>query len=532
MNQYVCSDINFRDTASYKAAISVLHNINTDKALTEQLIYKDDSLPFNVWTDIYEYLIDNTVNCHWHTDFEYSVLLEGSVDYYINDTHIKMEKSDVLFVNSNVLHMSKQVKSSENAVMYTLTFSASLLSSNLSGTIYAKYLQPLINSKIDGFIFSEESAVGQEIKELLMKIYALNPSVFGYELECLGYFNWLWLSTFKYIEENKSNLLYRISDMNHSERLKEILSYIHDHFNEKITAADIANHVNISRGECFRCFKHFMNKTLVEYVNEYRLLWTAKYLRETEKSVIEIGANCGFENASYFNKVFKNAYSMTPYQYRKAQIWTDNTNLNINNYDYEYWKDSGNGTMIITANANNGSFICEWHNINNITFRSGKKFRGYERTHKQLGHITLKYDASCHSNGSSFLNVYGWTVDPLIEWYIVECSTDFSPPEDSVFLGTHDTDDGTYALYCAAKQNSPTILGIRDFSQYWSIRTVGRFCGIVNVSAHLCAWENMGLTLGSLAEIALSVEGLQSSGKATANTNILTIKPIADMEVM
>nr|AHJ61366.1 glycosyl hydrolase family 11 xylanase [uncultured Bacillus sp.] len=222
---------------------------------------------------------------------------------------------------------------------------------------------------------------------------------------------------------------------------------------------------------------------------------------------------------------------MTPLQYRKAQIWTDNTVLNINNYDYEYWKDSGNGTMIITANANNGSFSCEWHNINNIVFRSGKKFKYYDRTHKQLGNISLKYDAAYNSNGISYLALYGWTVDPLIEWYIIECYAEHNPARKFKHLGAHDTDGGTYELYCTTRENGSSILGVRDFGQYWSIRTVGRFSGTVNVSAHLCAWENMGLTLGNLTETALSVEGWQSSGKAAVNTNILTIKPIANMEV-
>lgn len=522
--------MNFRETASFKAAVNMLHNANADKILKERIPYKDDTLPFGIWTDIYKYFIDNTVNCHWHHDFEYGVLLEGSVDYYIDDTHIRLEKGDVFFVNSNILHMSRQAENSEDAVMYTLTLSTSLLSANINSTIYTKYIQPLLNTRVDGFKILEVTPIGRDIKALLMKIYELEPSAFGYELECTQYLNQLWLTTLKYIEGNKSDLLYHSSNMRHSERMKEILSYIHRNFNNKITIVGIANHMNISRVECFRCFKHYMNKTPVEYINEYRLQQTAKLLRETEKSIAEISIECGFENISYFNKIFKNAYSMTPLQYRKAQIWTDNTVLNINNYDYEYWKDSGNGTMIITANANNGSFSCEWHNINNIVFRSGKKFKCFERTHKQLGNTSLKYDAAYDSNGISYLCIYGWTVDPLIEWYIVECYAAYKPASDLTRLGTHDTDDGTYELYCTQRENKPSILGVRDFGQCWSIRTVGRFSGTVNVSAHLCAWENMGLTLGNLTEIALTVEGWRSSGKATVSTNILSIKPFGNTQ--
>lgn len=516
-------DINFRETASYKTAISAIHNVNADKSLKERLLYKDETFPFGVRTDIYKYFIDKTLNCHWHNDFEYGVLLEGNVDYYINDTHIKLEKGDVFFINSNILHMSRQTENSGGAVMYALTFPASLLSANIKSSIYTKYFQPLLNTRIEGFKILKESLIGRDIKALLMKIYELEPSSFGYELECLEYFNRLWLKTLRYMEDNRNSLFNNTGDMRHSERMKNIISYIQEHFNEKITAIDIANHLNISRGECFRCFKHFMNKTLVEYINEYRLQRAAKLLRETEKNIIDISTDCGFENASYFSKIFKDTYSMTPFQYRKAQIWTDNVIQNINNYDYEYWKDSGNGTMIITSNANNGSFSCEWHGINNILFRSGKKFKNFEKTHEQLGNISLQYEAVYNSDGSSYLCVYGWTVDPLIEWHIVECYTAYKPSVNLICLGTFDTDGDTYEIYHTAKVKEPSILGIGNFSQYWSIRTSSRFNGIVNVSAHLHAWEKMGLAMGNLAEIALSVEGWQSSGSAVVSKNILTV---------
>lgn len=519
--------MDIRENTSFKAATSTIHSIYTDKTLNDRIQYKDDTFPFCVRTDIYKYFIDHTVNYHWHNDFEYGVLLEGEVDYHINDTQIKLVKGDVFFVNSNILHSGRQTENYENSVMYILTFPASLLSSNTSSTIYSKYLLPLLNTPIAGFKVSEESIDGIEIKTLLMKIYELDPSAFGYELECLELLNRLWFSTLRYIKENKSSLLYRTNVMHQSERMKEILSYIHEHFSQKIVANDIAKHLNISRGECFRCFKLFMNKTLVEYVNEYRLQRSTLLLRETEKSIIDISVECGFEHVSYFSKLFLDAYSMTPLQYRKAQIWTDNMMQNINNYDYQYCKDSGNGAMIITANANNGSFSCKWNNIHSIMFRSGKKFSKFEKTHGQLGDILLQFDATFHSEGCSYLCVYGWTVDPLIEWYIVESYSSFSPAGGLISLGTFDVDGCTYENFRTTRRNQPTILGIGTFDQYWSIRTSNRFVGTVDVSAHFRAWENMGLKLGNLTEIALSIECWKSSGSAVVNTNILSIvKPL------
>lgn len=518
-------DIDFRETASYKAAVCALSSPCSDKTVKEHWQYADDAFPLEVRTVVYKYLIDHTVNCHWHNDFEFGVVLEGAVDCYINDTRLKLVKGDVYFVNSSILHMSTQAEQGVDAVMFTLTFRASLLSTNINSSLYAKYVQPLTQKRVEGFKIAPDSPDGYNIWEYLTEIYTLDSGEYGYELECLALFHRLWLTTLRFMDMNQERLLYRNNNLRHSERMKEILSYIHAHYHEKITADHIANHVSISRGECFRCFKHYMNKTIVEYVNEYRLQRAAALLRETEKRLIDISAECGFDSAGYFSKCFKNAYSMSPLQYRKALIWTGNTMLHTNAYDYEYWKDSGNGTMVITANANNGSFSCEWHDIGDIMFRSGKKFGSAGKTHEQAGQISIQFDAAYTSAGCAYLCIYGWTVDPLVEWYIVECYSGLKPPIGAPCLGTGEMGGGTYEFYCKPKVSQPSILGVADFSQYWSVRTSNRLSGTVDVSAHLRAWESTGLVLGRMAEVALSVEAWQSSGYATVHTNVLTIEP-------
>jgi len=481
--------------------------------------------PVDIKTDVYKYFIDNTLNCHWHGDFEFGMLLAGAVDFYINNTHIKLEKGDGYFINSNILHMGKQSKHNEDAVMFALTFPAAVIASDINGVVYEKYVATLLNTRIDGFKILNGSQTGKEIKILLNKIYELDASEFGYELECMKNINQLWLAALQYIKENKGDLLHRNDDMKQIERMKKILSYVHAHYNEKITADDIADYVNVSRGECFRSFKNFMNKKLVEYINEYRLQRAAGLLRETEMTVIDVCLKCGFENASYFGKIFKEVYRITPYQYKKAHIWTGNKVQHINGMDYEYWKDSGNGKMLITEKADNGSFFCEWSNSNEIMFRSGKRYYKRDQTHSQIGNISLKFDVSYSSNGLTYLAVYGWTVDPLVEWYIVEHFISHNPKRDFTRIGTLDADGDEYQLYHFRRINKPTILGYcTNFEQYWSVRTTGRMTGTVDVSRHFRAWEELGLSMGRIAEINLTVESILSSGNAEIRTNILKIE--------
>lgn len=297
----------------------MLRTIEVDKNLRDRFKYPDSGFPFAVWTDPFRVFLDHTVNCHWHHDLEYGYVLSGSVDYYIDDTHIKLRAGDALFVNSNMLHMGRQANGCEDAVMSTVTFPASLLSPNINGTVYAKYIQPVIGARIAGFRIASDDPRGRAIGRLLQDIFALEPGSFGYELECLSHAARLWKATLAYIEEGEGELCLRAEPSQHAERMKEILSYIHAHYHERITVEDIARYVNISRSECFRCFKRFMNKRPVEYINEYRLSAAAELLRETERNMTDIYTACGFESASYFGKVFKAAYAMTPLKYRKLR---------------------------------------------------------------------------------------------------------------------------------------------------------------------------------------------------------------------
>ena len=66
-----------------------------------------------------------------------------------------------------------------------------------------------------------------------------------------------------------------------------------------------------------------------------------------------------------------------------------------------------------------GAFNCQWSNIGNALFRKGKKFDS-TKTYQQIGNISFDYGCDYKPNGNSYLCVYGWTKDPMIEYYIVE----------------------------------------------------------------------------------------------------------------
>lgn len=201
-----------------------------------------------------------------------------------------------------------------------------------------------------------------------------------------------------------------------------------------------------------------------------------------------------------------------------ATTITSNQSGTQDGYYYELWKDSGTTSMTLDSG---GTFSAQWSNIGNALFRKGKKFNETQ-THQQIGNISVNYSANYQPNGNSYLCVYGWTVDPLIEYYIVDSWGSWRPP-GGTSKGTITVDGGTYDIYETTRVNQPSIKGTATFQQYWSVRTSKRTSGTISVSEHFKAWESRGMPMGKMYEASLTVEGYQSSGSATVTNNTITI---------
>ncbi|MCL2440637.1 MAG: glycoside hydrolase family 11 protein [Treponema sp.] len=196
---------------------------------------------------------------------------------------------------------------------------------------------------------------------------------------------------------------------------------------------------------------------------------------------------------------------------------------------YELWKDRPVTARMTIGEA--GTFNCRWSSNGNfnVLFRTGRKFEPRLR-HERIGDISVTYAAAWAPSGTgvSYLCVYGWTQNPLIEFYIIESWGHNNRPPGSWSgasrKGTLEIDGGIYDIYTSRRVNQPSIEGTRTFEQYWSVRRTKRTEGTISVSEHLKRWESLGMNLGTLYEVAFTIEGFNSSGTATVTQNTLTIR--------
>ena len=251
---------------------------------------------------------------HWHPEIEITYVRKGTMCYKVNNLVYHLKEGDIVFNNSGALH-SGTMENQEDCAYIPVTFDPRLIYGFFQSTINSKYVDPVIqDSMLPAICIDQSESWHRPFREYLLRIIALDEKKPDfYELDITICLQSMWRLLLEHItyepQASRENSL-------EYDRIKKILSYIEDNYQNKITLNDIAGHIHLCESECTRLFKRHMNTTLFAFLQEYRIERSLEFL-QADQPVSAVADKAGFSDPNYYSKVFAKIKGCSPREYRK-----------------------------------------------------------------------------------------------------------------------------------------------------------------------------------------------------------------------
>lgn len=241
---------------------------------------------------------------HWHRSLELSYVKKGVLNVRIGKNERVYQDDELFLINSGEIHevVGHPVEDFE-VICFIISYD------------YLEKLLPNIDNMRFSFDMSDEQK--PELKELMTKIvtiyHAKEP--YGY-LNIQAYVIEIISMLCKYYQtENIQS--HSQKHMKMQKLHKDILSYIHAHYAEKLTLEILATNFHFSREHFSRIFSETFGKSFLSYLNEYRLYCAFPDIVNSRKTIEMISVMHGFPSSRALIKQFRDTYHETPMQYRK-----------------------------------------------------------------------------------------------------------------------------------------------------------------------------------------------------------------------
>lgn len=254
---------------------------------------------------------------HWHEEMELIVIKKGRGFVSVDLESRPVKSGELVVVSPGQLHAIHQDGAYEMEYENIL-FKPEMLFALLPDVCTVDYFMPFVNGQrkvpvwIDG-----ECVCGEQIFSCVSRIDEIcSQKPAGYQIAVKGYLYQLFFLLFQQGGEVDQEKRERFKSL---DKLKLIMKKIETDYQENLTVGEMAELSGFSQSHFMKFFKANMGTSFIEYLNEYRLSMAARLLITSSMDILHIAVDTGFSNISYFNRIFKKKFGMTPGQYRKSK---------------------------------------------------------------------------------------------------------------------------------------------------------------------------------------------------------------------
>ncbi len=254
---------------------------------------------------------------HWHPEIELTLILSGEIKYQVDSATYILAAGDGLFCNSNSLHSGRMIEKKECTYL-SITFHPRFLYGYENSILHTKYVSFITaNESWSSLVLKNSVLWQQEILSSIMEIYKLskNPEP-DFEMQAHLLLMHIWQKLYRHFSTQPDR---EIKSSHHLQRLRDMITFIEEHYHQEITLDDVAKVANICKSECCRFFKKHMGMTIFDYILYIRVQHSLPLLTGAD-SITEVASMAGFSSPSYYSQIFKRYMKCTPMEYKKEAI--------------------------------------------------------------------------------------------------------------------------------------------------------------------------------------------------------------------
>lgn len=282
----------------------------------------NDGLPFY----IRKYKNFGSDLVHRHEYMQINYIYRGKAKHVVNGTEFNVMKGDIFVIPPYIPHLITS-EPGDTAEIYEFEFMPEFINQNFKEIKNAEsfldfaYIEPFLVS--ENLVKPRLNLVGKvqveveaDLNSCLMEFTEKKP---GYVLLIKSLLLKILVVVGRefttYLENSKSRSIYD----RHRDAIMGAIQYIEENFRNDLSVDEVARQYMLSPSYFSYLFKSITSKTFTEYLNGLRISCALELLKTTDKRVLEICYDVGFNNVNHFNRMFKQYVGMSPVVYRKSQ---------------------------------------------------------------------------------------------------------------------------------------------------------------------------------------------------------------------
>lgn len=249
---------------------------------------------------------------HWHEEIELLYQLNGRSDIQIDGEKYQIQNKLLTVIDSRQVHS-----------IHTYSDTSMFICVHISKKLIEKYIPDIdlyriycIPDDIPDSQFPEYLSVCRQM-EALLRLYITDKP--AWQMESEGIILQVLAQLIRHFSRKSApdEIGLSSADRTSFNRIRDVITYVEEHFREPISLQDIAGHLGLGREYFCRFFKKNMGMSFLRYLNEVRISHVYRDLEQTDAPIAEIAEKNGFHNQKLFNRTFREVYGCTPSAVRR-----------------------------------------------------------------------------------------------------------------------------------------------------------------------------------------------------------------------